>query len=68
MLKHVHFCDYVDVFNSNIVKKRIFRNNFQMARTLQKSTYQHCIQNVFQKSYCNTKCKYAVQHLPRVPK
>lgn len=68
MLKHVHFCEYVDIFDYNIVKKGIFRNNFQMARTLQKSTYQHCIQNVFQNSYCNTECKSAVQHLPHVPK
>jgi len=68
MLKHVHFCEHVNIFNSKIVKKDIFRNNFQMARTLQKSTYQqHCVQNVFQNSYCSTKYKYAMQHL-RVPK
>lgn len=67
MLKHVHICEHVNVFNSNIVEKDIFRNNFQMARTLQKSTYQRCIQNVFQNSYCITKYKCAMQHL-HVPK
>jgi hypothetical protein len=47
MLKHVHFCEYVDVFNSIIVKTDSFKNDLQMARILQKNTYQHCIQNVF---------------------